>query len=173
MLFRRNNRILIGIALFTVVFGASNSLKAQDFTKSQNKLKSIFIYNFLKYVEWPKYSSADVVKICLVGEGDIYSELNNLAQTKKIQNRKVQISKIESLSECTSCDLVFINENTQGVKRPGGCNTFIVTDNNFEEGISNINLKYNADGRLGFEINSGLCEDNGYKVSSALKSLAF
>jgi len=158
-----------------MLYGMSSESFCQDYQQAQNKLKSIFIYNFLKYVEWPAYKENSVISICLMGQEPIFKELKNLASTKNIQNRKLNIVQLQSFSNCQTCDLVFVHASS-GIKvKPGQsdqCDAFIVTDNDYNEGISNINLKY-KDNRLGFEINPSLCENNGFKIASELKTLAF
>jgi hypothetical protein len=164
------------LLLMSVVVFFGGQLYAQDYQQAQNKLKSIFIYNFLKYVEWPNYKHGDHIEICLYGQEAIYTELSNLASSKTVQNRKLSIVKMENMAECKSCDLIFVHTSS-GIKinddsRNGGCDAFVVTDNDYHPTVSNINLKY-KDNRLGFEINPALCEDFGFKIASELKSLAF
>lgn len=163
------------IIIFLLLHGFSSKGYCQDYQQAQNKLKSIFIYNFLKYVEWPAYKDNSVISICLMGQEPIYNELKNLASTKNIQNRKLNIVQLKSFGNCETCDLVFVHASS-GIKvEPGQsdpCDAFIVTDNDYNAGISNINLKY-KDNRLGFEINPTLCENNGFKIASELKTLAF
>jgi hypothetical protein len=159
-----------------IIFIFSSQTFGQDYQQAQSRLKAIFVYNFLKYVEWPEFNSANEVTICLLGEDAIFAELNKLAASKTVQNRKIIINKISSTSNCSTCDLLFLDSSAgvkvDGDERPDGCTKFIVTDNDFNESVSNINLRY-KDNRLGFEINSVLCEQNGFRLSSQLKSLAF
>jgi hypothetical protein len=153
-----------------------SGVQAQDYQKAQNKLKSIFIYNFLKYVEWPSYKSEGAISICLYGEDPIYKELSSLASSKNVQSRSLKILKMETVGNCNTCDMIFVHESS-GLKVSDNsddqsCEAFIVTDNDFNPLVSNINLKY-KDNRLGFEINPSLCENSGFKIASELKSLAF
>jgi hypothetical protein len=159
--------------LFTLLLlGNSIFSNAQEYTHTQNRIKSIYIYNFIKDIQWPDGLPEKEITVCVIGQNDFVEELKKLSETKKVGDKKLNVITISSLSECLSCNLVFIEEASVGkLNRPENCKSLIITNGFYEKNISNIALMV-IDNRLQFSINSLLCDKLGFKVSTHLSSLA-
>jgi hypothetical protein len=144
---------------------------AQDYMQAQNRIKSIYLYNFMKDIQWPVLSETEV-KICMLKDG-FNKELGELIQTKNINSKTVKVIAVSSFSECRQCDLIFIEEKNDitKFKRTDRCGGLIVTHGFFEPSLTNVALIF-QNNKLQFSINTDLCEKLGFKVSQHLFSLA-
>ena len=81
--------------LFTIV--VSNKLTAQS---TNYKAYSLFVYNFMKYVEWPEEESTGDFIVGLIGDSKIKEDLIVLANNKKLKGRKIvfKVFNVVSLS---------------------------------------------------------------------------
>ncbi|MDN4165098.1 YfiR family protein [Cytophagales bacterium LB-30] len=145
---------------------------SQDYKQTQNRVKSIYLYNFLKDIQW-EGTSATEVSICLLGKDELFLELEKLTGNRKVQNKGITIKLVKSPSECTTCDLLFVEEGFGGDMPNSGlkCPSLVITSGFFLKDFSTIALLYHEN-RLQFYVNKELCEANGIKVSSQLFSLA-
>jgi hypothetical protein len=78
-----------------------------------SKIKVMFLYNFTKYIEWPKeYKQGDFI-IGILGGGSeaLQKELEKLALTKKAGIQNIVIKKYNSLAEVDKCHMLFIPES--------------------------------------------------------------
>lgn len=151
-------------------FGSALSV-AQDYTQTQNRIKSIYIYNFIKDIQWPSLLADEDVQICLLQKNDFYLELERLTATKKINNKKLSLLQITSLGTCEKCDLIFLEEENKPLKRDEQCGSLIITSGFYDKYLSNIVLMF-QENKLQFSINQPLCDKFGIKVSAHLSALA-
>jgi len=56
----------------------------QDFTAAQNKIKSIYLNNFIKYVEWKNYAMENEFNVCVQAPEGLYAELAKLSIGRKV-----------------------------------------------------------------------------------------
>jgi hypothetical protein len=93
--------ILIVLAL--VLFVAPIAAKAQtDSTQSREyQIKAAFLYNFIKFVDWPKEKIADSnepITIGIIGK-DPFGNAFEPLKAKKVKGRSVVIKRFESFKE--------------------------------------------------------------------------
>lgn len=145
---------------------------------SQNyKLKAVVLYSFTRYVLWPEQAGAGDFEIKVLGASGFEDELRIMAQSKKVGNRSIKVTRVESVSDIGECHILVIPlsqseklEETLGFleSRP----VLVVTE---EPGLgvrgSDINF-VDRDGRLAFELNQASVNKRKLKVSTELTRLA-
>lgn len=77
------------ILLLVFIIGSSFITKKEVDTNA--KLKAVFMYNFTKYIEWPKAYQTGYFVFGIVGDTPLYDELTKMAQTKKIGNQPILV----------------------------------------------------------------------------------
>lgn len=165
---------VVKILVFLLLMISANlTAGAQNYASSQNKIKAIYVYNFIKYVRWPAYASNGEMKVCALTDKNLYAELFKLSLNRRVNDRKIVVENIGSLTECFQCDLIYISKKylSAEMARDEGCKSFIVTDGEGNPGLPNASLVY-QDNKLAFRINESLCDSQGYFIASQLKSLA-
>ena len=140
------------------------------------KLKTVFIYNFTKYIKWPEEFKNDQFEIGVVGDSKITDELEELAKVKKVGKQSIRVKKISSINEGTNYHILIISEGASDQldeirKKLQNQPTLIIAE---KEGLAKKGAGVNflqENGRLLFEINSLNIESRSLKVSSQLLSL--
>lgn len=158
------------VILFMLFFLIPAS-QAQD-----EKFKALFMYNFTKYLEWPSSKQSGDFIIGVYGNSPIISELNIIAQKRKVGAQKIVVRKVMQIDQFADCNIIYIPENRsmkvdeikQNCDKKG---VVLITDKpGYAKTYSGINyVKIN--GKQNFEINKGILEYQGVKVNSVLLSL--
>lgn len=157
--------------IFVLMFGllwTSLTLNAQS-----EKFKALFLYNFIKHVEWPTgYNQGDLI-IGILGNNPVKSELEAITMSQRVGTQSIKVKVFSSVDEVTDCHVIYISPGktnqisqlSSKIKREG---TLIVSDN--RGGISlgaGINFII-SDDKLKYEISKNHIEQQGMKVSSNL-----
>lgn len=152
----------------------NGTCKAQDL---DYKAYTLYVYNFMKYVEWPAAQSNGNFVVDVLGDSPILKELQTLASTKKLKGRTIIVKKISSPEEAAGAHLIYIasgksssmtalkeaTKNTpvlivgerEGLAKKGAGLSFVTTDED----------------ELKFDINKKEIEQRQLKISSSLTSL--
>ncbi len=91
--------------LFTLFIIASFSVKAQE---SLSSAQAIFIYNFLRHVNWPDANISDKFVIGVLGNSETYNQLVEFTKDRKIGTKTIVIMKLSSIEETATCQLLFV-----------------------------------------------------------------
>ena len=144
---------------------------------SQNeKIKTVFIYNFTKYISWPQSENSGDFKIGVLGSSAMSNSLNALSQKKMVGNRKIKVLSFNSVDAVQKCHILFVSDtkNSQLSKVIAKVRLLpivVVTESSgsIQKGAG-INFK-EVGGKQKFEIKKSAVEKNGIKVNSALLKL--
>lgn len=166
-------RMFIVIIWLVAILLAVVESKSQDYKQTQNKIKAIYAFNFIKEVEKPFFKKENEISICLMVANGFYDELKKRTESKIVNGRSIKVNLIQNITECRDCDMIFIDEELEDkkFKRDENCGSFIVTIGFFDKSLSNVALVY-EENKLQFGINMPLCEKLGYKIPSELASLS-
>lgn len=140
------------------------------------KLKTVFIYNFSKYIQWPAEVTSGNFEIGIVGETPLFTELKKMAETRKVGSQPIEVKQYKSVSEVQNDHIVFVtmgssNQLDKVVQKANSSPTLVITE---KAGLSSqgscINFLFES-GKLIFEISKSNIESHSLKVSSQLLSL--
>ncbi|OFW12924.1 MAG: hypothetical protein A3F70_18960 [Acidobacteria bacterium RIFCSPLOWO2_12_FULL_67_14] len=145
----------------------------------ESQLKAPFLYNFVKFVQWPasaERTTGEVV-ICVVGRDPLYEVLEAVVKDKSVNGRALIGRQLRDEDDSRACHIVFISafemrRTAEIVERVRGAGVLTVGDTvHFlrEGGI--IQFLIESD-RLRFQINAAAANQAGFKISSQLLSLA-
>lgn len=140
------------------------------------KLKTIFIYNFSKYIQWPPESSSGNFEIGIVGETPMFSELQKMAKTRKIGNQQIVVNQFSTINEVENEHIVFVAMGSSAllpelIQKTNSSPTLVITEKGglMSKG-SCINFLFDS-GKLTYEISKSNIESHSLKVSSQLLTL--
>ena len=97
------------------------------------KIKTVFIYNFTNYIQWPEnYNSGDFV-IGVYGDSPMINELNSLATKRKVGGQTIKVKKFNTIGEIQNCHILFIesgksSEITGIINKIVGNNTLLISE---------------------------------------------
>ncbi|MEM7109190.1 MAG: YfiR family protein [Bacteroidota bacterium] len=146
-------------------------------THGQNyQLHSVYIYSFIKYVEWPNTDKSEFV-IGVYGESPVSDHLQKMAETKKAGNKIIKIKNISDLAALSDLEMLFVPDakadDFEAIKtKLEGSNTLIITES---AGLGEVGSTINfieTSGTLRFELNRAAMQKQNLKVSSELTALA-
>ncbi len=162
------------LLVMLVARGFTSTCKAQDV---DYKAYTLFVYNFMKYVEWPEAQSKGDFVIGVYGDSPILKELQTLAGSKKLKGRTIVIKLLAKPEDCAGCQLFYIaSSKSSAVKllkeqmkdKP----VLIVGE---REGLAKkgaaLSFVTDDDDALKFDINKKEIEQHQLKISSSLIAL--
>jgi hypothetical protein len=169
-------RLLICYSLLVIpaVFGFQ-SIPNGD---TNARLKSVFIYNFTRYIDSPAdYKSGDFVISMYGTNAAMLTELNNMAKTKTVGTQKIVIKNTTSLDGIGKCNILYVTTDvttpiSEIIAKIKGKATLLVTE---QPGLAKKGSAINfvvVENRQKFELNQNNAEKNNLKVSSSLLALA-
>ena len=166
------------VALILALFLMAPAAHAAPATGSEYQVKAAFLYNFLKFVEWPGDGLSNPGIICLGVLGrDPFEGALDQVQGKSAKGRKVVVVHFRSIDEVKGCDLLFISASEKGrlpqiLKQAHNSRMLTVADQDgFCEAGGMINL-ISIKNRVGFEVNVGAASRAKLRISSQLLKLA-
>jgi hypothetical protein len=167
---------LFGKLLLLLLFmrGVSSKCYAQDV---DYKAYTLFVYNFMKYVEWPEAQSKGDFVVGIYGDSPIQKELQTLAVGKKLKGRNIVIKAIAKPEDAASCQLLYVaSSKSSGIKQLKDLMkdkpVLIVGE---REGLAKKGAELSfvtlEDDELKFDINKKEIETHQLKIASSLLAL--
>ncbi len=149
-----------------------------DSEEANARIKSIYIYNFTKYIEWPEnYREGNFVIGFIGNNSAILNELSKMSSTKKVGNQNIEIRNISSVDDNTKFNIIFIlsdnsSQLSEVISKIKGKSTLLVTE---KDGLakqgSGINFVV-IDNKQKIELNKTNIEKYKLKIASTLEAMA-
>ena len=141
------------------------------------KLHSVYIYSFTRYVEWPSDYNEGDFEILVLGESPIIENLKEMVASKKVGDRSIKVTKINSPAEIRKCNMLFIPADQSGqlaaiLTKTTNQSILLITEGpGLGSKGSDINF-IQKDGKLAFELNQAAANSHKLKVSNTLMGMA-
>ena len=175
---RRTRRAAVIVGVWACVLAAALPATAQGPSR-EPEIKAAFLYNFIKFVDWPAESlpeTSDTITVCVLST-DPFGEALETLRGKTVKGRRLGIRKIEAGVAMDGCHVAFMGsseerrlpqvmQSVQGssVLTVGETNKFLAAG-----GVINFVIERN---KVRFEVNLNSAERARLKLSSQLLSLA-
>ncbi len=137
--------------------------------------RAIFIFNFTNYFNWQNIDRIKVFQIGVLGDDPLYDNLKEMAKSRLVKGKPIQIVKFNEISEIGKIQLLYVNkvfnfEIKDILKQTTGKNILLVSENyRFQESMINI---IDTDNVIQFELNEGLLRSEGFQPPGSLSKLA-
>ena len=172
--------IVLVIGLISALVFPAPSARSQSTGTSGYEVKTAFLFNFAKFIEWPASSFAtpqSPFAICVLGQDPFGSTLTDTLQGKIIGARPLAVRRLKDKLEARSCQIVFVSSSETlhladiiGTLR--GANVLLVGETSgFAAAGGTIEFTQEND-RVRFAINTDAADRSGLKFSSKLLALA-
>lgn len=170
-------RALLHIAIASLLLTIVISGGAEAQTTGEDVVKSAFIYNFTRFIEWPDEDTSNAFIIAILGESSLLNPLREIGRTKTLpDNRRIEVRHWRSLEEVDRCNILFISgsmgnrlDAILGVVEGKNWLTVSDTEGFAARGIA-INFVLIRES-VKFEINRKAIEKAGLRVSAQLLRL--
>ena len=154
-------------------------VQPQD-SPSEYQVKAAYLFNFLKFVEWPEEAFPDPlapIVIGIAGDDPFGSALPQVVVGKTVQGRDLVIRKYRAGEDLRSSHILFISASEkkrvpQIVASLRGSSVLTVADFNEFLGEGGMIQLYSENNRIRFAINVDATGRAKLKISSKLLSLA-
>ena len=166
----------VGAAL-ALALGAAGAVAAEALTEVQ--VKAAYVYNFVKYVEWPAgaFATAQSPVVLCVAAGDGLRGALAAIDGKQAQGRALQLRRAVRPDEFRSCHILFVPESEERVagellRKAGSLPVLTVGEHDGFAAAGGVIGFVVRDDRVQFEINPDAAARADLKVSSRLLQLA-
>jgi hypothetical protein len=171
--------------LFVLPLGAGllafpSMLHAQAAEASEEKVKAVYLYKFLNYVEWPASAFAGPgapYQIGVMGDDLVASELAAVIAGKTVNDRPVTSRRIAYGESLADIDLLFIGRSERARQaallrqlRTQPALTVTETESGLDQG-SIVNFR-TVDSRIRFDVSVDAADQAGLKLSARLLGVA-
>lgn len=139
----------------------------------ENELKAAYIYNFIRFVEWPVSASTDAIKVCVVGPLPVKKGLEQELSGRKVGTRSIEVRSAAHPSQAAGCDVLYVASADPNLARrftaavPRERVLTITESAGFPGTGSLINL-FLEDQTLRFAVNADLLDQTQFKLSSQM-----
>jgi hypothetical protein len=173
----------VGAARFlclTLAFAAGRKASAQDSQPTEYQIKAAFIYNFAKFVEWPRVAFPETnspLVIGIVGEDPFHGVLEKTVRGKVVDDHPLVVKAFQARTEATNCHILFIGASEkerlpQVLKEVNGNSVLTVSEmEGFNEAGGMIVFVLEGT-KIRFKINNAAATSARLRISSKLLSLA-
>lgn len=72
-------------------------------------LKAGYLFNFMKFVEWPPLAPADTLTICFLGNSSVYDELSSGLPDKRLGARRLVARRLAPAEPMVACQVLYID----------------------------------------------------------------
>jgi hypothetical protein len=140
-------------------------------------VKAAFLYNFVKFVEWPALSPGAPIVACFIGNNGVGVVFADIVRGKNIGGHALEATQPQTSAAWHSCNVLFIPDaetalSTAGLDAIKTMPVLTVSDGNGFAQAGGIIELYVEGGRMRFAINVDAAERSGLHISSRLLGLA-
>lgn len=146
---------------------------------SEVTLQVAFVYNFIKFIDWPLETPSPSLRLCVLGANKEMREALDQLHGKSANKQTIELVYLnaESLASTPleSCQMVFRSSRTSSIVLPNPLPkgvVLVINEHSQDGSNASIVLMRNSEGRIEFEINQSAVAQAGVKVSSQLLKLA-
>ncbi len=95
----------------SVLSGGAATAYADSLSQREYQIKAAFLYNFVKFVEWPADRFADEsssIMLCVIGKDPFGATLEDTVTGKTANGRYIDIRRIDNVDDLNACHLLFV-----------------------------------------------------------------
>ena len=164
----------IRVLVFTLLI----SFSAAAYSNTDvEQIQAMYIYNFIKHIQWPENSVKSEFVIGVYGNSNIYQHLLNYTKGKSLGQKKIRIVQISSLDQAVNCQLLVVTQQKSSqmnsiVNHPNLKNTLIVGDKPgtiAEGGAIEFAL---VDNKMKFRISEDNANKHNIRISKSLLDMS-
>jgi hypothetical protein len=98
------------LLLLALVLGASSACASE--ISREDQFKAAYLFNFLKFVEWPANVADDLLTVCFIGADGVHDTLAANIENKRAGTRRLAVRRLHSDNTLDGCNVLYIDANT-------------------------------------------------------------
>lgn len=159
-------------ALLAALVLAAANVRADDVQRREDQFKAAYLFNFVKFVEWPAGAGVDTLTVCFLGGEGVHEALAGSIEGKRVGARKLIARQLEPSATVQSCEVLYADAASVDHSLAAGLPVLTVSDApGFATDGGMIEL-FTENHRLRFVINVAHVNRAGLRISSDLLKLA-
>jgi hypothetical protein len=160
------------IALLAALVLATVNVHADDVQRREDQFKAAYLFNFVKFVEWPTDAPADTLTVCFLGGAGVHEALTSAIESKRVGGRKLIARQLDAPATVAGCEVLYADAASVDTSIAAGLPVLTVSDApQFATRGGMIEL-FTENHRLRFVINVANVHKAGLRISSDLLKLA-
>ncbi len=164
----------VKICLFTLLLFGSIGLKAAG---NLSNTEAMYIYNFLRHVNWPESGTSENFVIGVMGNSETYEQLVQYTAGRMVGTKSIVMKKIETSEEAIACQLVFVPTNKSAKiselkNRLGDKSCLIVSEKEGSNALGSTIEFVIEDGKLRFRIDDERAKKQNLLISRTLLDMS-
>jgi YfiR/HmsC-like len=173
------SRALRFLTTVAVCLWLPSSAAAQQPAPLEANVKAVFLYNFTKYVSWPRKMAGEPrpaeLRICVTASDAFYSLLKSAVQGEDIDGRSLQPVALDGLDDAKTCQILYVGDvqtldAREWLNAVRGHQVLTVADGPLND--ETVIAFVREDNRIRFDINRASANRRGINISSKLLRLA-
>jgi len=120
--------LALGALLLVSTMGAA--------TPSEYQVKAVFLFNFSRFIEWPREAFTSVnapFVVGIFGHDPFGKELDEVVKGESVDGHPLVIKRVQNAAEAAECQILFIHQSedkrlAEAVAAVGGRSTLTVSD---------------------------------------------
>jgi len=137
--------------------------------------KSLYIYHFIKRIEWPKSPDNKDFVIIVMGDDKTLAALQQIAISKTVNQKKIRVSNTNNLDSISNINLIYVGYSKRKyiaeLAKLIGKQPILLVSETKNNHFTDINLLEDDDG-LEFDVIVENIRKKGLKISDDLLKLS-
>lgn len=174
----KNRKLIAALAAGVVLAAITPAPQALARTAADEAAVKVgYIYNFMKFVQWPAGSVKQDYIVCVLGSNPFGATVESLG-SKTIHGRGIRVVTEVQLEQTKYCHVVFVSRSEAGRLMPSLLRLrrlplLTISDiEGFSARGGIIELSTGRAGEISFRVSQQSAEDVGLRVSSKLLSMS-
>jgi len=141
------------------VISASLNRKAASQEVNIDEIKTLYLYNFVKHLEWPNEQNKETFTIVVLNDNNFYQTLKKSLNKRKVKGKQISVISTSSFRTAKNADIIYIPEkdNSQLTNIAAALRqtqTLLLTNESSDKHNAMVNLVFNKQAKtMSFEIN--------------------
>jgi hypothetical protein len=140
-------------------------------------LKAAFLYNFVKFTEWPDEAvpSDSAIALCVFGDEAVATALEQTVKGRQVGGRSVTVARVNVA--LSSCQILYVSgvdrrQAVQVIERVKAAPVFTVGDLDGFAALGGVGQLFVENGKMRFALNPAAAQRARLRISSKLLALA-
>lgn len=177
---RRKGTVAAAVLLACALLAGRAHAPAEEAPPSEDQVKAAFLFNFAKYVDWPRaaFPKADSpVVLGIINANEFGDDLARIISAKTAKGRRFELKRLAAGDDGAGCHILFIGAAEKKrfpdiLARLHGASVLTVGESeSFLKAGGMINFSRRED-KVRLEINAAAAEGSRLKISSKLLNVA-
>ncbi len=164
------------VTLSVAVLAAST--RQAEAASKEAKVKTAYLYTFLRSVTWPDSAFANdeaPYVVVVVGQDKLEGLLDKVAKAKTVNKRKIVLERIDSVDAYKTFHILYVvgelDDATRKavLEKTNGQPVLVVGETTgFASQGATMNFYVDGDGKMGFQVNQATAEAHGMKLDDKI-----